>query len=343
VTPGFSVVIPTYQRRDSLRMVLDGLAAQEYPWESLEVLVVSDGGRDGTVEMVRGLAFPFGLRVLEQDNRGPAAARNLGLLQARGPFVLFLDDDVVPVPTLVAEHAAAHGERSDQVVIGPMLGHGRERAPWVHWEAARLGEQYDAMDAGAWSATPWQLYTGNASVLRDHVVAAGGFDASLKRAEDIELGFRLQRRGLEFRFHRAAAGVHFADRSYSSWLRSARQYGQNDVQFGKVEERVVRELEGRHPYTRRLIRWGLAHPRMRGPVDAAAGLVAVAAYRLGAARLSGQVCSAVFNLNYWMGVEAALGAEEAARLAAEPEPPAAAGRVSREGTSLPIGPPRWRP
>jgi GT2 family glycosyltransferase len=324
-------------------MVLEGLAVQHYPRDMMEVIVVSDGGDDGSVEMVRGMNIPCPVRVLEQRNLGPAAARNLGVTEAQGPFILFLDDDVVPTPRMVAEHAAAHGDRTDQVVIGTMLGHGREGNPWVSWEAAQLAKQYDAMDAGRFSATPWQFYTGNASLLREHVIRAGGFDASFRRAEDIELGFRLQRLDLQFRFHRAAAGIHFADRSYRSWLDSARQYGRNDVLFDKVEERVVCEFRTRHLYTRRLIRWGLGHPRRRRLLDRAAAAVATIAYRLGALRLSQVVCSAVFNLNYWVGVADVLGAGQALRLAAETEPPGGAGRLSREGPSPPIGLSKWRP
>ncbi|HYW23601.1 MAG TPA: glycosyltransferase, partial [Terriglobales bacterium] len=79
MTPAFSIVIPTYQRRASLERVLTALALQEWPPDSLEVLVVSDGGDDGSVEMARALALPFPSRVLEQANQGPAAARNLGV------------------------------------------------------------------------------------------------------------------------------------------------------------------------------------------------------------------------------------------------------------------------
>src|SRR5262249_35862961 len=71
--PTFSVVIPTYLRRASLERVLAALATREGPRDALEVLVVSDGGDDGSVELARSFALPFALRVLEQANRGPAA------------------------------------------------------------------------------------------------------------------------------------------------------------------------------------------------------------------------------------------------------------------------------
>ncbi len=313
-TPGFSVIIPTFRRRRSLERVLEGLRFQQYPFEQLEVIVVNDGGDDGTAEMVKGADFPYSLRLLEQDNQGPAAARNLGVEEARGPFVLFLDDDVVPTPRLVAEHAAAHGDRKDLVVIGPLVGDGREPTPWLRWESATLAEQYDAMDRRVFKPTPWQFYTGNASVRREHVILAGGFDVRLRRAEDIELGFRLERLGLEFVFQREAAGLHLTRRTWAAWLDAARQYGRNDVVFGKVDERVVEETSNRHPYTVRLIGWGISHRRLRTLVPPLAWATASASYALGASRAAMAVCGAVFNLHYWLGVEEKVGSTKAADL-----------------------------
>src|SRR5262245_60053207 len=107
-TPFVSVVIPTYQRRASLERVLGALARQEWDSDRLEVLVVSDGSLDGSLEMARAYPLPFPLIALEQPNQGPAVARNLGLAHAAGPLVLFLDDDVLPSPQLIAEHVGAH-------------------------------------------------------------------------------------------------------------------------------------------------------------------------------------------------------------------------------------------
>jgi len=340
--PGFSIVIPTYRRRRSLERVLAGVRDQEYPIDRLEVIVVNDGGDDGTVEMVRRLDLGFNLLLLEQQNRGPGAARNLGVEHAAGPFVLFLDDDVVPTSRLVAEHASAHCERRDLVVMGSMLGDGRERMPWLRWESVTLAKQYEDMDAGLFKPTPWQFYTGNASLRREHVIQAGGFDPRYRRAEDVELGFRLERLGLTFVFDRRAEGLHLLRRSYAAWLDGARQYGRNDVLFGKVTERVIAETRTRHRYTRRLIRWGIGHRRLRSAVAPAVKLAAGASFAAGLSGASLAACGAVFNLHYWLGVEEALGPAETRRLLSqvesdegpEPEPPR---RESRQGGSLPIG------
>jgi GT2 family glycosyltransferase len=309
----FSVVVPTYRRRDSLERVLTTLGRQQWPAGDMEVLVVCDGDEDGSVEMARSLRLPFATRVLEQSNQGPAAARNLGVATAANPFVLFLDDDVVPSPTLLAEHARAHDGAQNRVVIGPLVEPPDSLLPWVRWECRTLAEQYRAMAAGEWAPTPWQLYTGNASLRVEHVRNAGGFDAAFKRAEDVELGFRLEALGCEFVFNPAAVGLHYAERSYRVWLDVGYQYGRNDVLFGKTEERAVAEFQHRHPLTKALVRWGLRHPAAarRHLLPRGKGAIELA-HRLRLGRLSDQICGGIFNLSYWLGVGDQLGSPRTA-------------------------------
>ena len=83
VSARFSVIIPTYQRRDVLVETLQAIAELETPWPC-ELVVVVDGSTDGSAEAARAVPVPFPVRVVVQDNRGSAAARNHGLRHARG-------------------------------------------------------------------------------------------------------------------------------------------------------------------------------------------------------------------------------------------------------------------
>ena len=315
----FSVVIPTYRRRDSLERVLTTLGRQEWPADDLEVLVVCDGDEDGSVAMARSLRLPFPTRVLEQANQGPAVARNLGVASASRPYVLFLDDDVVPSPTLVAEHARVHAGAPNRVVIGPLVEPPSGLLPWVRWECRTLAEQYRAMEAGEWAPTPWQLYTGNASLRVEHVRRAGGFDPAYRRAEDVELGFRLEALGCEFVFNPAAVGLHYAERSYRAWLDVGYQYGRNEVRFGRTN-RSAEGFRQRHLLTRALIRWGLHHPAAAGRLLPRGQRVLEWTDRLRLGSLSEQVCSAIFNLSWWLGIGDQLGSASSALALTDKEP-----------------------
>ena len=74
------MVVPTFNRVDSLRRTLDGLTRQTLTPDRFDVVVVSDGSTDGTLEFLTNYAngAPFELQPLEQPNAGPSRARNRG-------------------------------------------------------------------------------------------------------------------------------------------------------------------------------------------------------------------------------------------------------------------------
>jgi GT2 family glycosyltransferase len=307
--PYFSVVVPTYNRLDRLRSVIAAFERQAYPSEAYELIVVSDGSSDGTDAYLETFRSTMQLRWLTQANQGPAAARNAGVRTAVGEFILFVDDDVVPEPQLLEEHARSHHEAGrDVVVLGPLLTpEGFEMAPWVRWEQEMLMKQYSAMLRGDWEATARQFYTGNASLRRSHILAAGGFDESFRRAEDVELAYRLASNGLEFVFNIKAAGMHFADRSYRAWLDAAYSYGRNDVIFARDRNQkwllstIHREFLDRHFLIRSLVRMCSGRPRLTRMSNLVLKLAADGATLLRANGVEGQAYSGLFNLQYYNG------------------------------------------
>jgi GT2 family glycosyltransferase len=313
--PYVSIIIPTYNRLPRLKRVLAALERQTIPLDQFEVIVVSDGSTDGTTEYLANIETPLRLVPLMQSNRGVAAARNHGVERASGELLLFLDDDVVPVPELVAEHLRALAEHAGEVVVlGPMLTpEDGAFPPWVCWEQAMLERQYEDMTMGRYAPTARQFYTGNTSLARRHVVAAGGFDERFRRAEDVELAYRLAERGLRFVFRPAAASYHYADRSYASWFEIPYVYGRNDVIFTRDKGQswllpvVLREFHERNPLVRLLVR-GCLGRRLPSRL-ALAGLkrLADAGGWLRLVQVPRASYSAIFNLRYYQGVADELG------------------------------------
>ena len=105
-----TVVIPTYNRKEILRKCLAALFDQTLPKDDYEIVIVDDGSTDGTGEMVKAVAedAPCGVRYFQQENRGPAAARNAGIRNAKGQIILFAGDDSIATPILLEEHADWH-------------------------------------------------------------------------------------------------------------------------------------------------------------------------------------------------------------------------------------------
>lgn len=313
--PRVSVVIPTFNRRDRLRRVLAALAAQDVD-ESFEVIVVSDGSTDGTDDDLRADDVALPVTAVLQHNRGPAAARNAGVAKARGELIVFIDDDVVPEPSLLRAHLAAHQGLGDQsVVIGPMLDPpDHTMSPWVSWEQAMLAKQYDDMSAGKYTATARQFYTGNASVRRQYLLAVGGFDTEFRRAEDVELAFRLEDLGIEFHFEPNARAWHYAERSYDSWKSAAYLYGRNEIVFARDRGRAWiyefrrRAFSHQHPGIRLLIRRGIASPTWHGITIGALEPVAV---HVPVQRVSRVALSGVYALEFHRGMADELGSAAA--------------------------------
>lgn len=302
-----SVITPTFERRDSLLRLLDALDGQTMPADRFEVIVVDDGSKDDTVSTVQARAAAYRLVIREQAHRGPAAARNNALAHVRGRIVVFLDDDVVPAPELLSAHEAAHRVAAGAVVVGPMHApRGWPRPAWIRWEEDKLYRQYDAMRTGVYPCTPRQFYTGNASVELVDVLGAGGFDESLQRAEDVELGYRLQARGARFIFEPEARVLHYAARSLRSWRRARYMYGRTDVVMDREKgHRVLEEHLGefhiRHLLSRLLARSVVGRPLLVRPVIALLSVAAATASGLRIWRVAGLALSATANILYWQG------------------------------------------
>ncbi len=321
--PDMTVVIPTYNRCERLLQVLRKLDKQKTTTSTgheftFEVIVVSDGSTDGTAERLADFSSSLRLRVIEQENGGPAKARNVGICAAAAKIVVFLDDDVLPEPHCLAAHMRAHIAHDELVVVGPMLTPlNVNLKPWIQWEQHQLEKQYDRLRDGE-SLYPRQFYTGNASAKRCALIEAGLFDSTLRRSEDVEMGQRLSRIGQSFAFVEEAEAYHLADRSFDSWSKVAYDYGRNDVQFSATDITVgladiSRFFAERNPAQRLLIRAllpGTRRHRVGRNVLTGAAAMAHTARATGLTRV---LLSAVYGLHYYRGVADELGSTQELR------------------------------
>src|ERR1700733_3406070 len=133
-----SVIIPTYNREKVLAKALDAYLAQSSPQSIREALVVDDGSTDGTESVVANFSLrsPFTIRYLRQSNKGPAAARNLGIREAVSDIVLFTDSDIVPDRDLVEQHLDWHrrNPETSAAVLGYVTWSPEIKAtPFMRW------------------------------------------------------------------------------------------------------------------------------------------------------------------------------------------------------------------
>jgi glycosyltransferase involved in cell wall biosynthesis len=208
-----SVVVPTHDRMDTLPEVVAAVEAQAAPFP-FELIVVDDGSADDTAAFLAGRAFRVPARVIRQDNRGPAAARNAGVAAARGPLVAFLGDDTVPQEGWLAAHRAAHARRGDPpalAVFGYTGWHPRLRRTAFLDYINEFGLQFGYAIIDDPEDVPFNFfYTSNLSLPRALLVAEP-FDLGFPYPawEDIETSYRLtRRRGMKLVYEPRARAAH---------------------------------------------------------------------------------------------------------------------------------------
>jgi hypothetical protein len=180
-----SVVVATFNRRELLANSLAAIERQTYP--ALEIVVVNDGGSDVSDVVAR---FPRARLIDQRENRGPAAARNRGLADARGSFAIFFDDDDEMFPDHIAALANALERSGLDVAYGQLMncrtpgpGAGRYAAASFAGHTALL-DHADVQWAGSLAPT--------AILFRRALVdCIGTLDESLGTAEDYDFWLRL--------------------------------------------------------------------------------------------------------------------------------------------------------
>jgi len=223
MTPIISVVIPTFNRRETLEKTLPLLAQQTLPQDQYELLLCDSGSIDGTAELLAELAIPNLRHIRPAENRGRSGARNAGIRAAEGEFVLFTDADIIPSANLLEEHLRLHRSRPHCAVVGLEV----QVNTFEEYEQVR-DNPYDKgrhLHGRNDKEMSWLFFlTGNASAPRQALLDVGLFDENFTvyGHEDLELGYRLQKAGYPILYNAQAVNYHwhpipFEERCDKKW------------------------------------------------------------------------------------------------------------------------------
>jgi len=184
--PLFSVIIPTHNRADLLRIAIESVLAQTL--EDYEIIVVDDGSTDGTADVAR--SFGGQVRYFSQSNQGPGPARNLGARHAGGEYLAFLDSDDCLFPWALEFYRQAIDQaRRPAFVAGkPKRFQNQGELKETTVEKLQLIEFSDYLASG----DAWRWWGASSFVIRREAFQAiGGFANEWINGEDADLALCL--------------------------------------------------------------------------------------------------------------------------------------------------------
>lgn len=226
--PLFSIIIPSYNRPKQLATCLESLTQLDYPRDRFEVIVMDDGSRQSLDPVVASFADRLPVRLLRQENAGPAAARNHAAQQARGKYLAFTDDDCCPAKDWLQALAACYARVPDRIVGGRTLN----ALPDNPYSAT--SQNIISMGYAHYNAVPDKarfFASNNMVVPADRFRELGGFDESFTTSEDRELCDRWLHHGYAMTYAPEVVIYHAHPMTLRSFWKQHFTYGQGAFRF----------------------------------------------------------------------------------------------------------------
>ncbi|WP_431956326.1 mycofactocin biosynthesis glycosyltransferase MftF [Nocardia lijiangensis] len=221
-----TVIVPLHNNADGLARLLAALRGHN--------VIVVDDGSDQPVRIPESRGTRCRVTVLRHDERqGPAAARNAGLRAATSEFVAFLDSDVVPRSGWL-EVMLGHFSDPEVALVAPrIVALDPESNALARYEHTRSSLDLGRREAAVQSRG-LVSYVPSAALLvrRRALLAEGGFDESMRVAEDVDLCWRLEQAGWRLRYEPAAHVAHDHRVSFASWFGRKMFYGTGAAPLG---------------------------------------------------------------------------------------------------------------
>jgi len=238
--PMVTVVLCTYNRKQLLVECIGAILSQTY--SRFEIVVVDDGSDDGTGDAIGGFPVDGRIKFLRQSHLGLASARNVGIENSKGGIVCFIDDDCIADRRWLQNIVGAYSDGDIGGVGGRIINH----EPWT--TPKTLLERF-LHKSGLYQ----QRYVGeflvgaNSSYRRAALEAVNGFDGSLLKDEDADIGMRIIATGMRFAYAPKAMVYHRTRGGFRGLL--AQVYG-----YGTGHMMVYRKYPSRHSVARQVLR-----------------------------------------------------------------------------------------
>ncbi len=251
--PFFSIIIPTYSRPGQLQVCLQSLLRLDYPRDNFEVIVVDDGSPTPLGDVVAEFENPLNLRLIRQQNAGPAAARNTGVKYAKGKFIAFTDDDCTPDSDWLTIFANQFAE-TPNCILGGKTVNKLSKNPFASTSQLIVDIVYRHYNANFKQA---RFFASNNMAIPARLYRElGGFNEQLRTSEDRELCDRWLHRGYQMVYLPEAVIYHAHQLTFYKFCKQHFSYGQGAYRFHKI--RAVRgsgTMQGEMKFHANLRNW----------------------------------------------------------------------------------------
>jgi len=234
--PIFSIIIPTYNRPDQLFSCLQAIDGLTYPHDRFEVIVVDDGSHTPLEGIVGNFSHRMAVKLISQNNSGPANARNRGAAEAKGEILAFTDDDCTPSAGWL--HALA-----DTFCDGPDCGIGGKTINTLtdnlYAETSQMLLDYLYEYYNQDLQVPRFFASNNLAFPRKAFLTSGGFNPKYRfpAAEDRELCDRWAAQGRRLRYAPDALVFHAHPLTWRTLWRQHFDYGKGAFFFRRMKAR----------------------------------------------------------------------------------------------------------
>ena len=237
--PRVSVIVPVYNGERTIEECIESIFAMSFPENDVELLLIDNASSDNTSTILDG--YRDRATILYEAKRGPAAARNRGLVNATAEIVAFTDADCVVHRDWLSRIIEPLSDPAVGIAGGTILA----RKPCN--EVEEFGEQiHDHQMAIEYYSPPYAI-TMNWASRRAVLDAVGPFDEELLRCEDCDLAYRVVKAGYRIVHEPAAVVYHRNERSLAGLIAEGYAHGYHSIPLLKKHEEFVRTFAAGSP------------------------------------------------------------------------------------------------
>lgn len=235
-----SIVIPTYNRLEILKRVLKALNGQTYNLKKVEVLVVDDCSSINPKKEIKKLKTKSKLRFFRlREHIGQGQVRNKAIKLAKGKYLLFLGDDIIPKKNLLQEHMLLHKKHNGIAVLGKILWANEMRNEFMNYIEKIQFHYHTIKDK---NNVKLHFYTSNISLekswFKDEEYSKQFKNYGL---EDLELGYRLEKKGLRIIYNPKAIVYHLHKYTFEQFCDRMKNTGRSAIIFTSLHPELKRK------------------------------------------------------------------------------------------------------